>query len=367
MDRREPNDPTEAVLRIHRGEDAHEVPADVLARALIGVQQTALLLAATATNQEVRERFRPSAELRERATLLCEVPTMGSFAMPMRLAEGQLLLPLGDGGEIGLMDAIHGLLRSVATGSADFLRKLLPDSVLRAKALREIQRLLPQPGDPWAIGFSSHEHKETILDDRAVRMVEEWIAAELAPTDTTMTVTGELIGVFFDEKRVVIRYKPTKRPINCFLRDDVVDALLEHRVAVARSGAGSYKIQVTGEFTLDRNEHPTKLTNVYRVAPVDTSPMVFDRVHHKGRTFLAVPPLKLDLSLDQESEQYYVAEDKDLGLSVYAQTREQVSEDVAAQIAFNWDQYAQEAPEKLAKGALCLQAAMLKRVSATNA
>jgi hypothetical protein len=366
MGRREANDPTEAVLRLHRGGGVDAVPADVLARALIGVQQTALLIAAASEGHKVHERFRPSQRLRERATLLCELPTTGSYAVPMRLIDAQLRLSFGQDEPVGLMVALQRLLDAVKLGASDVARSLLPDSAIRAKVLQELERFLPQPGDPWAIGFSSHGHPETILDDRAVRVVEEWLTAELAPADTTMTVTGELARVWFDEKKIVIIYKPTQRPINCFLRDEVVDALLEHRSVVARTG-GIYKVQVTGKFTLDRNEHPKQLTDVYRVAPVDTSPMEFDKVRREGRTFTIAPPLKLALSLDEESEQFYVATEEDLDLNVYAPTREQVVEEVAAQLAFNWDQYAQEPPEKLAKGAQRLRDALLARVRVSDA
>jgi hypothetical protein len=88
---------------------------------------------------------------------------------------------------------------------------------------------------------------------------------------------------------------------------------------------------------------------------------------HKGRTFTIAPPLKLSLSLDEESEPFYVATEDNLDLHVYAPTREQVVEEVAAQLAFNWDQYAEEQPEKLAKGARELRDALLERVRVSDA
>jgi hypothetical protein len=366
MGRREPSNPTEAVLRVHRDKGAHEVPVDVLARALLGVQQTAVLIVAATSRQAVRERFRPTERLRERAMLVCEVPTPGSFAVPLRLADGPFTLPIGQGREIGLMEAIQRLLSSVQTGANAFAWDLMPDSAIRMRTLRELQRFLPQPGEPWAIGFSSYQREETILDERALRVIDDWLARETAPEAAVMTVTGKLVGVFFDEKRILIDYKPTNKQINCFLRDDVVDAILEDRVAKLRSG-GSFQIQVTGQFVLDRNEHPKKLTDVYRVASVDTSPMVFERIYHQEHLYTLSPPLKLALSLDPESGQFYVASDDELDIHVYAQTREQLAEEVAAQIAFNWREYAQEAPEKLAKGALLLRQRLLARVRETRA
>jgi hypothetical protein len=323
-------------------------------------------MAATTVNQVVRERFRPSDELRERALLLCEIPTHGSFAIPMRLADAQLTVPFGQRAPIGLLEAIHMLLDAIGSGSRGLLADILPDSSLRARALRELKRFLPQPGEPWAIGFSSFQRPETILDERASYTVDEWIAVEASPEDTVMTVTGELVRVFFEEKKITIRYRPSNRSINCFLREDVVDAILQDRQAKLRA-TGTFKIQVTGQFELDPNGHPKRLTNVYKVAPVDTSPMVFERIRFHTRTFKIDPPLKLEPSLDEESGQLYVVTNDDLGIHAYAQTREQLAEEISEQIAFNWDEYAQEAPERLARGAQVVRQEMLARVSEINA
>jgi hypothetical protein len=326
----------------------------------------ALLMAATSSQQVVRNRFRPTEQLREQALILCEVPTSGSFALPITLACGQIWLPFRPGKPIGLLQALHMLLEAIATDIRDLVAELVPDSAIRVRTYRELQRLLPQPGEPWAIGFSSFERPETILDERATHRVEEWIATDAAPEDTVMTVTGELVRVFFEEKRITIRYKPTNRTIDCYLQENVVDAILEDRRAKLRT-TGTFKIQVTGQFILDRNGHPTKLTNVYRVHPVDTSPMIFERIHYRSRRFEIHPPLKLEPALDDESGQLYVAADEELGIHAYAHTREQLAEEIAEQIAFNWDEYAKEAPEKLAKGALRIREIMLARVEEIHA
>lgn len=93
------------------------------------------------------------------------------------------------------------------------------------------------------------------LDDRATRVVDEWIAEEVEVEDAVTTVTGKLVNVYFEQKEITIKYEPTKQKIDCFLRDDVVDALLEDRLRKARAGA-NFLVQVTGAFSLDRSGHP---------------------------------------------------------------------------------------------------------------
>ncbi|MBK9265746.1 MAG: hypothetical protein IPM54_38910 [Polyangiaceae bacterium] len=122
MDRREPRSSGEVILRVHGpAAQAHVAPADVLVRAIAGMQQTVLLLAAVEEKQVVKKRFRPSEKLRQRATLLCEVPTAGSYALPMRLASEPLLLDFGGGKRMNVRDAVYELIASIGHGREDAL------------------------------------------------------------------------------------------------------------------------------------------------------------------------------------------------------------------------------------------------------
>lgn len=102
---------------------------------------------------------------------------------------------------------------------------------------------------------------------------------------------------------------------------------------------------------------------------MDTSPMVFESIRFQDRIFKFEPPLRLDITRNQddESESLYVASEDELGIHAYAETREQLAGEIAEQVAFNWDEYAQEAPDKLARGALRLREAMRARVEEIHA
>ena len=90
--------------------------------------------------------------------------------------------------------------------------------------------------------------------------------------------------------------------------------------------------------------------------------MVFECFRFQDRTFKFQPPLRLNITRDDESGPLYIASDEELGIHAHAETREQLIDEFAEQVAFNWDEYAQEAQEKLARGALRLRAAMRTRV-----
>jgi hypothetical protein len=116
-----------------------------------------------------------------------------------------------------------------------------------------------------------------------------------------------------------------------------------------------------------RGEPTMPIQAVRRRVSVDMSPMVFECIRFQERVFKFQPPLRLNITRDDESGSLYVASDEELGIHAYAETREQLAGEIAEQVAFNWDEYAQEAPDKLARGALRLREAMRARVEEIHA
>ncbi len=108
-----------------------------------------------------------------------------------------------------------------------------------------------------------------------------------------------------------------------------------------------------------------RLTDLSRIEPNDLSPMVFDAVEWGGRRLALESPLSLEPTMD-ESGQLYRLEDPGLGIDVFAQTREQLANELAEQIIFQWDTYAREDPKKLTPAARRLRAALLERFRETD-
>jgi hypothetical protein len=92
--------------------------------------------------------------------------------------------------------------------------------------------------------------------------------------------------------------------------------------------------------------------------------MTFDRVQYNGRALILHPPLTLTPHLDQESGQLYVATDERLGVHMFAQTREQLAEELAEQLLFLWEAYALEDPARLTGSARQLRNELRHRVVA---
>lgn len=318
-----------AELRIEStAPDDRTVPVDVLVRMLNGLQQMILLFAADAEQQEIQQRFKPSAELRSRYTLVCGVPAEGSYVMPVSLVDTAPQTVLTEKPRI--LGKVQDFIGAAALDDAARMRELLPDSRYRDRVLRELRGLAPRAGERWTASFQLPGRPEVVIDAGLTRAVERRLVSKIEEP-TVMTVTGEPIAIVFDEHKLSIRYPVNGREIECSYVPEIEDDLLESRRGL---------IQVTGTFVLDADGHPSRLTNVRRIEPVDLTPLVFDVVEADGRRLKAVPALRLIPRLDEESQQLYVIEDADLDLSVYAATREELADEIAAHLLFAWDAYA---------------------------
>ena len=91
--------------------------------------------------------------------------------------------------------------------------------------------------------------------------------------------------------------------------------------------------------------------------------MTFDHVEWGLCRLVIDPPLSIDPTLDEaESGPLYVLSDEGLGIRVFAQTREQLVEELAEQLIFQWDAYARESPDRLTAPAQRLREALRDRM-----
>jgi hypothetical protein len=315
-------------------------------RAIGSLQQIVFLLAAEEEHLPIGERFAMTERFRERYTLRCGVPRESSYAVPLSIGPVRALpIPSPTNPLVRALE----LFDFAALGAWDQVGALIPDPKYLTRTLAELQAMLPRPGDGWAIRLGMGG-REVELGVKVYRSIRRHRAPDEAQ-DTVMTVTGELIRVDFAERHVVVKYRPTSRAIHCFCEPEVLNTILQN---------WQVPVQVTGQFTLDRRGHPTKLTGVTIVEPIDLSPMIFDAIEWGGRRLAFTPPLRLEPFMDEESGQFYKLFDEGLGIDVFAQTREQLADELAEQLIFTWDTYARENPEKLTGAARRLQE-MLKR------
>jgi hypothetical protein len=338
-----------ALFKIEGGEaDRHQVRAETLACALIGLQKIAYLLGAAQEGVEIGERFKPSRGLAERYSLRCGLGIAGSYAIPLDSGPELNLLP---DNPVNLADAIHQVWESVATNSEEILRRFLPSPVIRKRLAREVLQILPKSGSPYRLGFRSRSRAApVVLTSRSSRVVQEWIQPS-HPDGAEMTVTGKLQKIDFDRKVVSILYKPTQKSIDCIYLPEIEDAIVESRAV---------PIQVTGKFELDADGFPKQLTEVSRIESIDLSPIVLAECPlREGDHLRFLQPLELDVSLDEESGQYMGVEHPSLGIDAFALNRELLMDELEQQIRALWIEYALASDEELDEEAQALKRALL--------
>lgn len=346
--------PLEAIakIRLAREDGTHEVPADVLVRSLAGLQQLVYLIAAEQEQRRMDRRFRVSQEIQQRYTLRCQIAEPGSYVVPLTLGGTEIQLSALTSYET-ILEKVENLLDAIQANQLDRLFELFPDGKVRNRALLEVRRLLPKSGELWRLGFQRSQHSEVLLAaESAVPLIDRALNQN-APEETVMTVTGELIRIDFDNRTVVLRYPPTRKEIECVYVDELEETMIENRRGL---------IQATGQFTLDAEGNPIKLTDVTRLEPIDLSPITFKTVIWMERQFKFAHPLTLNPYLDEDTQQLLIVEEPEISLHAFAQTREQLVQEIAEQIAFMWDAYVNPSPRELAPDALRLRHTLVQKV-----
>ena len=112
---------------------------------------------------------------------------------------------------------------------------------------------------------------------------------------------------------------------------------------------------------MNENDLPKKLVNVESIDEVDCSPFYLQRMVHSDRVFVFAPPLVLTPELD-ETNQLYCLTHPELGIDVYAYTRDQLDLGLKEQVAFLWDTYALSPDEELTESALTFKKNLLAAV-----
>ncbi|MEI7866942.1 MAG: hypothetical protein WCI11_03550 [Candidatus Methylumidiphilus sp.] len=92
----------------------------------------------------------------------------------------------------------------------------------------------------------------------------------------------------------------------------------------------------------------------------DKAAMIYESIELNGRFLYFNPPLVLNPYWDESGELLIVTDDT-FELHVYAQTREQLADDLTAELFFLWDEYAKESSENLTDKAQELKARLLER------
>src|SRR3984957_15728034 len=235
--------------------EKNRIPTDVLDRIIAGFQKITWMLGTASEGTAYWEDFRRiPADLKKKYMIQWGVSTPGSYVLNLYPPREQ-----------NTDASILSILMAFAANNLDELKRLLPDSRFRSKIFKEALNFLPRGGESWQLKYTHKQHSAS-LDIASSRKIKIWFNESIAKSqlDEVLTIKGELLRIDFEAKRVVVRYLPTHRSIECYYIPEIEDSILESRREL---------IEVTGRFVLNREGHPERLTEVTTIQPVDLSPM----------------------------------------------------------------------------------------------
>ena len=349
--------PTSFSFHIEGGAaDNHAVPAAVLVQILENAQRAFELIGVHVEGRGIKERARVSAATSKRFQLVCQLPESGSYAMPVTV---------GGAGELFSVDLANkafgifrGVMEKVSARSSADLATVLPDNRILRRVLEAIKGMAPRADAQWKLSLhDAHDTAFATFDTETIPFVEDTLVP-VEQREAARVVTGELKSIDFTEHKVTIIYPPTNKELACIYEEAVEDLLYEKRRDL---------IQVTGRVLLDDQGAPKQIIDVTDIRDLDLSALVLDTVRHAGLTLKAVTSLSLEPVLD-ETKQLLCIEQADLGIDVFATTREAVLSELHEQIWMLWQEYAQARDDELDAPARLLKQSLLTRFrEVTNA
>lgn len=329
--------------------DQQQLPVLELNRALTALQRAIHLLAMQHENMEVREKDRVSRKIEEKYALLCSVPEAGSFAMPVTLgAGGDLVAPID---RESVFSSFQRISCGLCQGDSVPLQSEVPDVKRRNRLLDAFAAIVPRPGSGLSLRVSANGQE--VLHSEPIGRGIAAIRQQAEPRHEWDVVTGRLVRMDFDEKKITIVYAPANRNLDCFYSDAAEDMLLERPREL---------VQVMGQMRVKSDNTPEKIVEVQDIEELDMSAFHVSRIPLDEFELVFDPPLHLEPELD-ESEQYLTLRQEALDLDVVAQTRAELEDALEAELAVLWEQFAREDEAKLSPKAQELKSQLLQMAS----
>jgi hypothetical protein len=345
-------DQPERTIRIKftgRTADSNKVPALVLNQVLTGLQRSIHLLAMQHHEIETRRKERISSELEDKYVLLCQPPERGSFQI-----RGTLGDPRSDLFAVSDIETVSKNLQafSIAAQKRDdrTIRSIMPDLGRRKRLLEALAKTIPKSST--GIHLKMSWNGTPFFESQQLGPALKELSANVAIAEEIQTVTGRLIRIDFEERKVTIQYRPSEREMECFYDESVEEMLL---------GRPRELIQVTGIIRLDENGNPKKIVDVQMIRELDLSRFYRESFSTPTAVLLFEPPLVLEPEL-VEDEQLIALKHPDLGIDVVAPTIEELSESLDEELTMLWSNYALADDATLSPKSIELKRNLLARI-----
>lgn len=325
-------EPEQFEVRIFDLEDGeHFVDLETLTHVLQGIQKAIFVLA----KNELKEPLaRLSAKTKKSFAIRCSIPRPGSYVMPIafgqhdsHLLEDSLSKSVGH-----VAEKLFECFSALETG-IDNVFKTIAESSGRKQLFTAFRGMIPKSGAKWKLGISGRRlQKEIQYTTKTIQTLKRFQESILLQDETSLqTVTGYLIKMDFDRKSITLKYPPTNTELECYYNDELEDelSLFENRREL---------LQVTGNVTYKNDcVTPKKIARVESIQFLDVSELFLESFVVDDQELAFKEPLILTPEL-VESCQFITLRDEQLGIDVIAQTREELEEELRAELTMLWKQ-----------------------------
>lgn len=330
--------------------DVHAAPAGAVAQSLGALQRLVLLLAMRREGHTPGKRVRPPTWLQQRYRLVLDVPTPGSFQLPVRLEGAELLSP-DDG--LRISDELDRVLTAGQNEDEAAFATAVPDQTWQRFLLDAMERLAPHA--QYGVDLTLFRGGHPLCDAGRLKPFADRLLR--APTNEERTaIVGKLVEIDFESKSVTLKRRQTLEAIKCSYSEAVELSLLEHP---------REDVVVFGVMTRDSEGEIKKVNEVDHIEPVDLSAYHIGSLLHGEEKIMAVEQIFVSVDFD-EDDVLYLAQIERLGLSTFAETREQLESAVRDELSMLWREYALAEDNELTRSAQTLKRRMLEVFSAVD-
>lgn len=325
----------------------HAVSASILVQVLENAQRAFELIGLHVEGRSFNERARIRPSTSKKFQLVCEIPVVGCYALPISFGDYSVDL-LAQQQIDEAWDKFKEIMSGVFKREPALVNKALPDTALRKKVLDAIKGMTPRAGSNWRLSLVDANSKQIARMTEDTHLYLKDLLTSSEQREASQTVTGQLKSIDFGARKLTMIYPGNNKFLDCFYDESIENLLFENRRQM---------IQVTGNVILDDDGQPREILEVFDIMDLDMSPFEVDVITHGGLSLQVKERLILEPVLS-ESKQLICLEDKYLNISVFASTREQLLEELYEQISMLWEEYAQADDSNLTFDAKILKRAL---------
>ena len=323
-----------------RRPDSHTVAADVLAQSLEAFQRLVSLVAMRQEGRTPGQRVRPSVDIQARYRLVCDLPKLGSFLVPVRI-EGADLLSIDEISKV--MPELSAVLRTAGNNDDQAFNALVSDDTWRRFYIDAIGKLVPKQST--GIELEVKNGSQVLLNTDAARKFVEQASRSLPIKSARGAIIGEFKRIDFSKREITIRHQKTAKDLTCIYETYVEESLLEHPRDL---------LLVFGSVTRDSEGRPISIEDVDHIEPIDLEPETIPEFVSRNQLVSPKEVLLASVSFD-ENDVVYVASISALGISVFAENRAALSDALVDELSLLWRRYAIAPDDKLTRAAQALK------------